>query len=98
MAGCYIFHLSACGGRSAIIRGIFGAGSGFRVGWHSAGEFSFCFSRIFCYYWRDVYFWGGGAVHGAFILWGLDTFLLSPNFLRSYVLSHSASRIYYVYK
>ena len=40
----------------------------------------------------------GGAVHGAFILWGLDTFLLSPNFLRSYVLSHSASRIYYVYK
>ena len=31
MAGCCIFHLSTCGSRSAVIRGVFGAGSGFRV-------------------------------------------------------------------
>ena len=47
---------------------------------------------------------GGGGGHGrsAIVLWGLDTFLIFPNFLGSYVLGHSATReatlIYHVYK
>ena len=43
-----------------------------------------------------------GAGHWAIILWGLDTFLIFPNFLRSLVLSRLATReatgIYHVCK
>ena len=47
---------------------------------------------------------GGGGRPGrsAIVLWGLDTFLIFPNFLGSYVLGRSAAReatlIYHVYK
>ena len=40
------------------------------------------FSGRFCYYWRNVQF-GGETGRWANIPWGLDTFLIFPNFLRS---------------
>ena len=44
----------------------------------------------------------GGAGRWAIVLWGLDRFLIFPNFLISQVLSRSATReaylIYHVYK
>ena len=39
---------------------------------------------------------GRGAWRWAFIQWSLDTFLMFPNFLKSQVLSRSATRIYHV--
>ena len=51
---------------------------------------------------KKNFFFGRGAGHWAIILWGLDTFLTFLNFLRSSVLSRSATReitrIYHVYK
>ena len=44
----------------AVIRWVFGAGSGFRVG-RTVGGFNFCFSWVFCWCWRGVPF-GGGAL------------------------------------
>ena len=87
-------------GRAAVARGIFGAGSGFRVGWRIAGGggwFPLALGG------GGGFNFGGGAGHCATILWGLDTFLISPNFLRSLeVLCRSATRevtrIYHVYK
>ena len=60
-------------------------------------NFNCYFSGLFCQYWRQFYS-GGGAGHQAIILWRLDTFLIFPNFLRSQVLSRSATRRYHVYK
>ena len=51
-----------------------------------------------------VFILPGGLCAGlsAIVLWSLDTFLVSPNFLGSQVLSRSATRertrIYHVYK
>ena len=72
-------------GAAAGARGVSGAGSGFRVGWRAAGGgggLHFCFPGVFCWYWPSVRF-GGGTGHWAVILWGLDTFLIYSNFLRS---------------
>ena len=44
-------------------------------------EFFFCFSGVFFYYWQSFHF-GGGTGRWAIILWGLDIFLIFPNFLR----------------
>ena len=53
-------------------------------------------------FWRGGGGGGGGAGRSAIVLWGLDTFLIFPNFLGSYVLGRSAAReatlIYHVYK
>ena len=40
VSGCYGFlgGMFVCGGHSAVVGGICGAGSGFRVGWRNAGE------------------------------------------------------------
>ena len=43
-------------------------------------------------------FSGSGTAHSRIILRSLDTFLIFPNFLRSEVLSRSATRLYHVYK
>ena len=40
----------------------------------------------------------GGTGRWAIILWNLGTFLIFPNFLRSYVLSRSTTPLYHVYK
>ena len=39
VGSCFHIILSGLGfcGRAAVARGVFGAGSGFRVGWHTAG-------------------------------------------------------------
>ena len=59
-----------------------GTNSGFRVGsalgWGGGGKF--CFPGVFCFYWGNFYF-GGGTERWAIIPWGLDTFLVFPNFL-----------------
>ena len=75
---------------SIILAAVFGTGSGFRVGWRTAGKFNFCFeeffasiSGIFILAWRG----GGGAGRGAIILWGLDTFLIFLICLVSKLLS-----------
>ena len=48
----------------AVIRWVFGAGSGFRVG-RTVGGFNFCFSWVFCWCWRGVPFGGeGGGARG----------------------------------
>ena len=44
-----------------------------------------------------VFMWGsplrsGGDGHWVIILWGLDTFLIFPNFLRSWILRRFATR------
>ena len=44
----------------AVIRWVFGAGSGFRVG-RTVGGFNFCFSWVFCWCWRGVPFGGEGG-------------------------------------
>ena len=61
------------------------------------GGFNFCFSGVFYWYWGSFHF-GGGTGRWAIIPGGLDTFLILPNFLRSSVLSRSATRIYHIYK
>ena len=76
--------LNFVSGFSAMARRIFGAGSSFRVGWRTAGGgggLDLCFSGFFRWYWRRFHF-GGGAGRWAIVLWGLDTFLIFPNFLR----------------
>ena len=49
-----------------------------------------------------VFVWGSVAGRWATILWGLDTFLIFPDFLRSSVLSRSSTRevtrVCHVYK
>ena len=85
-------------GRAAMARGIFGAGSSFRVGWRTAGGLWFPLALG-----GGSFHFGGRAGRCPTILWGLDTFLVSPNFLRSLeVLCRSATpevtRIYHVYK
>ena len=54
------------------------------------------FRDFFCWCWQNFYV-GAGTGRWAIILGGLDTFLIFPNFLRSSVLSRSATRIYHVY-
>ena len=49
------------------------------------------FSCCASWFWR-------GAGRWAIILWGSDSFLILSNFLRSWVLSRSATRIHNVYK
>ena len=41
-------------------------------------------------YWQNFYF-GGRTKHETIISWSFEIFLIFPNFLRSYVLSHSAT-------
>ena len=60
--------------------GISETNSGFRVGGALPGGVKFCFPGIFCFYWGHFYF-GGGTERWAIIPWGLDTFLVFPNFL-----------------
>ena len=59
-------------------RGVFGAGSGFRVEWHTAVGVYFLSFGGFLLVLRGFYF-GGGAGRWAILLWGLDTFLMFPN-------------------
>ena len=52
---------------ATIARGIFGAGSGFRVGWGTAwagGGLVSVFLQFFCWYWRNFYFggWNGAGL------------------------------------
>ena len=62
--------------------GVFEGKSSFRVAFRTAVGFNCCISGLFCYYWLNVHFGGGGgASHWALILWGLDTFLIFPNFI-----------------
>ena len=76
------------GGRGfpgAIAHRVFGTGSGFHVGWRTAGGFSlfgFYFSVDFCWYWQGFHF-AGGAGRWAIILWGLGAFLMFHSFLGS---------------
>ena len=65
----------------AVIRWVFGAGSGFCVG-RTVGGFNYCFSWVFCWCWRGVPFGGEGGGRWAIILWGLGIFLIFRNFLR----------------
>ena len=67
---------------ATIARGIFGAGSGFRVGWGiaGAGGVGFCLSAVFLLVLAEFLFWWV-EWRWAIILWGLDTFLMFPNFL-----------------
>ena len=73
--------LNFVSGFSAMARGLFGTGSSFRVGWRTVGGLDLCFSGFFRWYWQRFHF-GGGAGRWAIVLWGLDTFLIFPNFLR----------------
>ena len=59
-------------------RGVFGAGSGFRVEWHTAVAVYFLSFGGFLLVLRGFYF-GGGAGRWAILPWGLDTFLMFPN-------------------
>ena len=64
--------------------GVFGTGCGFRVGWHTVGWgglaaiFRGGFARV-----GWVFIGGGRDGRWGIILWGLGTFLLLPNFLRT---------------
>ena len=79
--------------RSVCLRpfaGYFGAGSGFRVGWRTAGGgggggVSFCFSLVLT---KFLFCWGGTG-HWAVILWSSNTLVKFPMIL---VLSCSATR------
>ena len=46
-------------GGPAMARGVFGAGSGFRVVWRTAGGISFLFFRIFLLVLAKISFWRG---------------------------------------
>ena len=61
---------------------VFEAVSGFRVKWRTAVKVQFLFFKGFLVVLAGWSFWRG-AGHWAFILWGLDSFLVFPNFLRS---------------
>ena len=42
-----------------------------------------CYFEVFLVVWEVSFLWGLGAGRWAIILWGLDTFLILSNFLRS---------------
>ena len=59
--------------------GVFGAGSGFGVGWRGGGVWSLCFGALLLV--LAEFLFCRGAVHWAIILWGLDTFLIFPKII-----------------
>ena len=70
---------------AAVGCGVFGAGSGFVLGWCMAGGVgSPFFGGFFTSIWEFfVLAGGGGGWARGIILWGLCTFLIFPNFLGS---------------
>ena len=68
--------------KAAISNKIFETDSSFRVKWRTAVKVQFLFFNSFFVVLAKWSFWQG-ARQWAFILWGLDSFLIFPNFLRS---------------
>ena len=75
-------HLWGSGVWAAVAGGVFGAGAGFRVGWRALGGVWFPFFRGFLLVLAKLSFWRG-AGRWPISLWGLNNFLMFPNFLRS---------------
>ena len=79
----------------AVVRGVFGAGSGFGVGWRTGGGGGVGFLRGFLVL-AELSFWRGVG-HWAMIQWGFETCLIFPNFLVfSRSATRSATRIYHL--
>ena len=83
-------------------RGVSETGSSFCVGQRAEGGILWLLFGAFLLLSGGPFALAGENGHWAVILWSLDTFLIFPYFLRSYVLSRAARRqatpIYHVYK
>ena len=90
-----------CCFRPAVIRGVFGNGSAFRVGWTTAvggGGFNFWFSVVFCWGWRGGHFGGGlGAglsLCGSMWFGDFPDFSQFPKILRLKSLGNSSGKLH----
>ena len=61
-------------------RGVFGASLVFVWNGAQGERFNFCFSRVFASINKAFILAGGLGAGLSFILWGMDTFLIFPNF------------------
>ena len=69
---------------------IYEKNSSFHVKKGTMGKVQFLFPRYFYRYWQNFCV-GGRTKHETIISWSFEIFLIFPNFLRSYVLSHSTT-------